>query len=296
MPSFIITDNSSTFTAASQLIQQAVENDTCKKFFADHRIQWSFIPKSAPWFGGFYERLIGVTKTALRKALGKATVTFDELQTIVVQAESIINDRPLTTLHDGPDDSLALTPSHLLYGRQLNSLPKLFSDNLDWDDPTYDPSSRAVNKRLQQLQKILADFWQQWRDEYLPVLRERHQTTKGRGRTYDNKIKVGDVVLVRSDVDKRIHWPLAMVTELEIGADGFVRSATIRTRNGKTTNRPISKLYPLEVTAVLQDETSGSNMNPDKDVLPTQRAPRPARRAAQDARMNIHLQKQLGNT
>ena len=35
-------------------------------------IQWKFIPKRAPWYGGFWERLIGLTKTALRKVLGKA--------------------------------------------------------------------------------------------------------------------------------------------------------------------------------------------------------------------------------
>ena len=27
-------------------------------------IDWQFIPKRAPWYGGWWERLIGLTKTA----------------------------------------------------------------------------------------------------------------------------------------------------------------------------------------------------------------------------------------
>ena len=39
-----------------------------------------------------------------------------------------------------------------------------------------------------------------------------------------------------------------MVEELIVGGDGLVRAANIRTSNGKT-NRPIVKLFPLEVSS-----------------------------------------------
>ena len=84
--------------------------------------------------------------------------------------------------------------------------------------------------------------------EYLPQLRATHADTKLRGLSTQNVINVGDVVLVHSDTDKRTHWPLAVVTKLNMGHDGFVRSAEIKTKNG-TTNRPIAKLYPLEVSS-----------------------------------------------
>jgi len=48
----------------------------------------------------------------------------------------------------------------------------------------------------------------------------------------------------------RINWKLAVIEGLTTGNDGMVRSANIRT----VTNRPVSKLYPLEVTA--NDATS----------------------------------------
>lgn len=34
------------------------------KYFAESEIEWKFIPQSAPWMGGAYERLVGVTKTS----------------------------------------------------------------------------------------------------------------------------------------------------------------------------------------------------------------------------------------
>ena len=35
------------------------------------------------WFGGFWERLIGLTKNAIKKVLGRAFVSLSTLQTIV---------------------------------------------------------------------------------------------------------------------------------------------------------------------------------------------------------------------
>ena len=59
------------------------------------------------------------------------------------------------------------------------------------------------------------------------------------------EIKVGDIVQIHDD-GPRIMWKLAVVKELVQRRDGFVRAATLRTKHGLT-NRPISKLYPMEV-------------------------------------------------
>ena len=46
----------------------------------------------------------------------------------------------------------------------------------------------------------------------------------------------------------RINWKLAVIEGLTTGNDGIVHSANIQTKTG-VTNRPMLKLYPLEVTA-----------------------------------------------
>ena len=75
-------------------------------------------------------------------------------------------------------------------------------------------------------------------------------------------IKKGDIVLVHDD-KPRLDWKLAVIEELLTGNDGLVRAANIRTRN-YVTSRPISKLYPLEVSSTtpeLPAETARQECN-----------------------------------
>ena len=58
---------------------------------------------------------------------------------------------------------------------------------------------------------------------------------------------MGDVVLIHDD-GPRMQWKLPVVENLHEGGDGLIHAADLRTSSGKT-NRPIIRLYPLEVTA-----------------------------------------------
>ena len=51
--------------------------------------------KKSPWWGGFYERLIAILKSALQKIVGSAKLNFEELHTVLVQIENMMNTRPL---------------------------------------------------------------------------------------------------------------------------------------------------------------------------------------------------------
>ena len=44
-----------------------------------------------------------------------------------------------------------------------------------------------------------------------------------------------------------IHLGVGIIEGLNRGNGGYIRSVTVRTANGKT-NRPIARLYPLEVS------------------------------------------------
>ena len=80
--------------------------------------QKHFLPLS-PWCGGFYERLIRIGKSTLRKILGTVKLNFEELTTLLIEIESVINTRPLSYLYEN-DTTKAITPSHLLIGRNSN--------------------------------------------------------------------------------------------------------------------------------------------------------------------------------
>ena len=57
--------------------------------------------------GGFFERMVGCVKQCLRKALGKARLTQDELEIVLVEVECTLNSRPLTYEYDDTEDFLS---------------------------------------------------------------------------------------------------------------------------------------------------------------------------------------------
>lgn len=103
----------------------------------------------------------------------------------------ILNSRPLSYIStEGMEEPL--TPSHLLLGNRVLSLPYPTSV----DQPSIDGEVRSddLTRRMKHLAKTVNDFWRRWRSEYLLELREAHrhsQTPKGTA----GNISVGDIVV-----------------------------------------------------------------------------------------------------
>ncbi|XP_006814541.1 uncharacterized protein LOC102803486 [Saccoglossus kowalevskii] len=281
----MISDNASTYLSAANEIKRLLDSPEIQTYLTNRRVQWSFIPKRAPWFEGFWERLIGLAKTAIKKVLGRSFVTYDELNTIITEIESTLNDRPLTYVSTDIDDATPLTPSHLLIGRLVTPLPHFVVDDDELSDPTFG-NRLDLEKRHAHICKLLEQFWKRWTSEYLTSLRERHNNTVG---ATDNTIKVGDVVLMHSDIARRVNWRLATVQRLNVGNDGLARSAELKTTSGFT-NRPITKLYPLEACGNNAPTLSIEKSLAVKSVLPgiNETVTRcPPRTAATIARLRI---------
>ena len=121
-------------------------------------------------------------------------------------------------------------------------------------DPNYRDDSEI--RRQNKLQAaILQRFWSRWRHAYLTSLREFHRIS---GNNHQ-MIKVGDIVLVYDD-KPRYSWKLTIIEEL-------IRAANIRTKNG-TTNRPITKLHPLEITTRVTEQANktDSKEKPERPI------------------------------
>lgn len=73
--------------------------------------------EKAPWWGGYWERLVRSVKSPIQKTIGKSTLTHVELSTLLTEIEGLINARPLTYVYDDEESiSYPLTPSDLIYG------------------------------------------------------------------------------------------------------------------------------------------------------------------------------------
>ena len=104
IPSVMLSDNASTYLAAAEELKILFESDVIKEALGRQGVDWQFIPKRAPWYGGFWERSIGLTKQAIRKTLGRTFISFDQLQTVVIEIESMLNDRPLAYVNSDLQD------------------------------------------------------------------------------------------------------------------------------------------------------------------------------------------------
>ena len=142
-PKMIITDNHKTFRSKS-----------LQRFAANEGMDWKFILELSPHWGGFYERLNGLIKRALRKTLCKAKLTYEEVDTILIEIEAVCNSRPLGYVYDD-DVYEPLTPSHLMHGRRL--MNKSTSTTL-YDDC-------AISKRYEYLRTLLKHFWKRFSAE-----------------------------------------------------------------------------------------------------------------------------------
>lgn len=221
----IHSDCGTNFVAASKFIadimQHAVESE---------KIDWRFIPPSAPHFGGLWEAGIKSVKNHLIRLVGDQILTYEELYTVFTQIEALLNSRPLSPISSDPNDLTALSPGHFLTLEPLTTVPD--------DDLTDKPTNRL--NRWQLLQRLHQVFWKRWRNEYLHTLMQRQKWNKGQ-----NKVNVGTLVVINEPTSP-IHWRLGRIIATHLGSDGVCRVATVKTAQG-TFKRPIVKLCPLPV-------------------------------------------------
>lgn len=169
-------------------------------------------------------------KSLLRKMLGKASLSYESLTTILCDAEAIINSRPLTYVHEDPNDLKPLSPSVFLH--EIREVGVSDCDML---------CSSKLNKKLKHRQDILKGLRARFRTEYLGQLVLKN------GKRETREVNIGDVVLVGDDIHKRIDWPLARVTDTIPGRDGKCRVFVLKIKNG-TLKRPIQRIFPLEIS------------------------------------------------
>ncbi|XP_058828346.1 uncharacterized protein LOC131688193 [Topomyia yanbarensis] len=216
-PSDLYSDNGTCFRGASNLLTEQIKaiHEGCAVTFTNAHTNWYFNPPSAPHMGGCWERMVRSVKAAMGGISEHSRHPSDEvLETVVLEAESIVNSRPLTYVPLDNADQEALTPNHfLLYGSSGIVQPRT--------QLVYDGSALRDSWKL--AQHLANEFWKRWVREYLPTLTRRTKWFE-----HVKPIEAGDVVIV-VDENKRNGWLRGRVVEIVRGRDGQVRSAKVRT-------------------------------------------------------------------
>ncbi|GFV13689.1 integrase catalytic domain-containing protein [Trichonephila clavipes] len=79
--STLYTDNGTNFVGAANALK-SLDWDFIQAECSLMKIKWLFSPPSAPWYGGFWKRMVRRIKELPRKCLGKACVIYEEMLTL----------------------------------------------------------------------------------------------------------------------------------------------------------------------------------------------------------------------
>ncbi|GFS73468.1 integrase catalytic domain-containing protein [Trichonephila clavipes] len=230
----LFSDNGKNFVGASNEIKKLLEivrkpDEKLANYLAAEGIEWKFIPARSPNFGGFWEAAIKSCKYHLKRVVNGINLTYEELLTVTVQIEGILNSRPLCPLSNNDDDFQVLTPAHFLINRSLNSL----------EEPNLTKCKESNLKKWQKITRIVQLMWKFWSRNYLNQLQQR-----GKWMFEKNNVKIGDLVLIIEENLPTYKWALGRIVELYYGEDKKVHVVKIKTQYS-TCKRAISKICVL---------------------------------------------------
>lgn len=239
-------DNGTNFVGGNNIMRKEIEeakkyyaNEVVYEALANQKVEWHFIPPSAPHFGGIWESGVKSVKYHLKRTLQNdavSSLTYEQMATTLYKISACLNSRPLGEI---TEDLEVITPGHFLTGAPMLATPQrnILDDKMNWND------------KWKICKKLTQEFWTHWRNDYLLNLQKRQKCQNPQ-----ENVKIGDIVLLKDDNMPESQWPIGKIIETHKGKDDMIRVVTIKTVkvSDKTTEtreykRPITKITVLPI-------------------------------------------------
>ena len=253
-PKMIVSDNGRTFVATKKWLKTLRKSENLSSYITEQGIQWRFNMSRAPWWGGFFERLVGIMKRSLSKVVGRSTLNFEELEEVLLDVECVTNNRPLCYVGEEFEEPV-ITPAILLRGKPSSVLEQDI-EQLEAND--------NMTRRLLFIRRSKDQLRKRWMGEYLRALEERQRKHNQKEITIPG---VGAVVLLKEDTRNRAYWKLGRIVDYIRGLDGIVRGVKLKLGNGYVVERPLQLICDLEVGG----EVGGHTLNPEAPEINPER-------------------------
>lgn len=219
-------DRGTNFVGAQSDFKQAMsEMDDVKiaSTLSKENCDWVTFNQNLPYAshrGGSWERLIRNIRNVLTVLLTKhgERINDEQLHTFMVEAEAIVNSRPITYPDVGNSSANEpLSPFQLLTLKSKVIMPP---------PGVFMKEDMYCRKRWRAVQHLVNEFWDKWRIEYLASLQERTKWI-----TPQPNLKVSDIVVIKDVSVPRNQWPLARIVEVLPSDDSLVRKVKIKRGN-----------------------------------------------------------------
>ncbi|XP_063981500.1 uncharacterized protein LOC135164773 [Diachasmimorpha longicaudata] len=179
----------------NQLFAQAsAESDQIRAALAADGTTWHFHPAGPRHFGEKWEAIVKSVKRHLQRTIGTSTLSLEELTTLLVQVEAVLNSRPIAPTSDDPADTSVLTPGHFLIGGSITTVP----------EPSLPEENIPHLDRWQLITNRVQDFWRRWSQECI-----HHFHSNPKWKYPRANIIIGSVVLISDERFPPCKWLLA---------------------------------------------------------------------------------------
>ncbi|PFX12663.1 hypothetical protein AWC38_SpisGene23339 [Stylophora pistillata] len=114
----VMCDNVTNLVGGSSELKdlKALDKKKVQDATLNYGVNWHFNSPLAPHLSGLHEIMIKAAKKAIYAILNCADIKDEELLSVIVGAEGLINSRPLTYQSTHPTDLTPLTSNHFLHG------------------------------------------------------------------------------------------------------------------------------------------------------------------------------------
>ena len=166
--SHIYSDNGSNFVGADRILKESIKGlnqNQISQFLLRKEIDWHFNTPLASHFGGTWEHLIRSVRRVMGTLAPYGTLNDENLHTLLVEQEGILNSRPLTPVTFAEKIDRPLTPYDLLLLSPDMGLPVTETASAD----------AHFKNRWKQIQLYADVFWERRLKEYMPTLIPRQK-------------------------------------------------------------------------------------------------------------------------
>lgn len=154
-PREILCDNGTNFRGADNELQRSLKDIdllSIQEQFESALMKLCFNPPASPHICGSWKRLVGSVKKTLMEIMPTRNPTDEILRSVLMEAENVVNSRPLTHVSVECGDEEALTPNHFLLGSSNGSKPLgVFTD-----------ADLILRKNWRKTQLLADNFWKIW--------------------------------------------------------------------------------------------------------------------------------------
>ena len=148
----------------------------------------------------------------MHKTLGRSHLSYEAFESVIMDIERNLNNRPLTYVEAEGEEETVLTPNIILWGRDAYAV-----------EDTEGSDAEKLTRMAKRLEDAKANAWKHWKREnvYSPI--ESHRLNKETGTIP----QVGEIVLIIGDEKNRGEWRKGKVVRLIKGKDDVVRGVTL---------------------------------------------------------------------